>query len=167
MKYLAAVVALGAALLCASALRGAAPAPLQHTEDSSEALAAAVLDGFARRDVTTLRSLALSEQEFRQHVWPLLPASRPERNLTADYVWSDLKAKSDAYLRTNLNRVLPPAARVVRVTYLGATNYGAFTVHRESGIVVADPSGREHVLRLFGSAIEKNGRFKVFSFVTD
>src|SRR5687767_9252327 len=66
--------------------------PLSHTFDSPEALASAVVAGLARRDAAALSSLVLSEQEFRAHVWPVLPASRPERNLPFDYVWKDLHA---------------------------------------------------------------------------
>ncbi len=52
-----------------------------HSQSSSSALASAVLDAIERNDATMLRDLALSEQEFRDHVWPDLPAAQPERNL--------------------------------------------------------------------------------------
>jgi len=40
-------------------------------------------------------------------------------------------------------------------------------VMRESQIIAADETGRELILRLYGSAMVKDGRFKVFSYVVD
>ncbi len=51
-----------------------------------------------------LRDLALNEIEFREQVWPELPAARPERNLPFSYVWGDLRQKSDANLERTLAR---------------------------------------------------------------
>ncbi len=38
---------------------------------------------------------------------------------------------------------------------------------RESEIIAADETGRELVLRLYGSAMVKDGRYKLFSYVVD
>ena len=38
---------------------------------------------------------------------------------------------------------------------------------RESEIIAADETGRELVLRLYGSAMVKDGRVKLFSYVVD
>ena len=51
--------------------------PLAPAFASAEALAEAVLDRYRAGDEAGLRALALTEQEFRQHVWPELPAARP------------------------------------------------------------------------------------------
>ena len=161
------VLVAAAAFVAVAAVRGSAPA-LETTFDSPQALAAAVLDAFQRRDREALGRFAVSDQEFRRHVWPSLPASRPERNLTVDYVWSDLAGKSLAYLASSLSRALPSGARVKSVEFDGGTTgYGPFTVHRRSRIVVVDRDGQISTVRLFGSAIERDGRFKVFSYVTD
>jgi hypothetical protein len=40
-------------------------------------------------------------------------------------------------------------------------------VQRESELTVKDPSGTERQIRVFGSMIEKGGRYKVFSYVVD
>ena len=47
------------------------------------------------------------------------------------------------------------------------TQYPSFLVMRDSEIVAADETGRELVLRLFGSVLVKDGRCKVFSYVVD
>ena len=49
----------------------------------------------------------------------------------------------------------------------GATAWAGFTVHRETELVVRDPSGAPRTVRLFGSLLEREGRWKVFSYVVD
>ena len=155
-----------AAVLCLGTAGCARPLPNSHT--SLEALTAAVLDAVESRDAVALRSLALDEREFREHVWPELPASRPERNLPFSYVWTDLNTKSEAGLNAVLAACGGRRYQLDRVRFTGgATQYETFVVHRESVVDVRDGEGRRETLQLFGSVIEKGGRFKVFSYVVD
>jgi hypothetical protein len=142
-------------------------ATLDHTLESPEAVARAVVRALNSRDANALRDLALTEREFREVVWPRLPGSRPERNLPWDFVWKDLAAKSRQTLRARLNEWQDRGFRVVAVRYAGAsTDYSAFRVHREAEVTLRDRTGQETTGRLFGSLIEQHGRYKVFSYVT-
>jgi hypothetical protein len=128
----------------------------------------AVLDAIQRRDIVTLRSLALNEQEFREHIWPELPASRPERNLPFSYVWGDLHQKSEAALVQTLARHGGRRYMLVSVRFGGeSTRYPSYTVYRETVLKVRDDAGTEADLRLFGSSLEKDDAWKVFSYVVD
>ena len=141
---------------------------LSHTFDSPEALAQAVLARLAQKDRAGLRALPLSETEFREHVWPELPTSRPERNVPFDYAWGQLKQQSDGHLETTFARYAGKRLTFVRTRYTGETTpYQSFAVMRESEIIAADETGRELILRLFGSVIVKDGRYKIFSYVVD
>ena len=82
-------------------------------------------------------------------------------------MWNDLDAKSRAYLAGAVRQGLPRGSRLLRVTFGSVTDYGSFSVHRDSRLVITDDTGRAQSLRLFGSAIEQAGRYKVFSYVTD
>lgn len=142
--------------------------PLPNSEPSADALARAVLHAVAARDEPTLRRLALDEYEFRRRVWPELPASRPERNLPFSYVWGDLQTKSDASLTRVLLTYGGRTFTLDRIRFAGrTTEYRSFVVHRESVLEVHDGEGRPETLRLFGSVLEQDGRFKIFSYVTD
>lgn len=142
--------------------------PLTSTFDSREALAQAVLGRLASKDVAGLKALALSEQEFKDHVWPELDTSRPERNVPFEYAWGQLKQRSDGYLDVTVGRYAGQKLRFVSTQFTGeTTKYPSFSVMRESEIVAADDTGRDLVLRLFGSAMVKDGRYKLFSFVVD
>ena len=141
--------------------------PLTDTYPGVESLAEAVLDALARKDRAALEGMALSEREFRDHVWPELPASRPERNLPFSYVWGDLRQKSLGALSETLARHGGRRYELVRVTFNGQTDYQGFRVYREATFRVRDAEGQEQPIRVCGSFIEKDGAWKVFSFVVD
>ncbi len=152
-------------LVVTSACRRA-ESPLSGTADSPEELANRLLEALASRDRAALDRATLSEQEFRGHVWPQLPASRPERNLPFSYVWGDLHQKSDVSLERTLVRYGGRRLTLASVTFGDVTDYKTFTVHRAATFVVQDEGGEESV-RLCGSMIQKDGRWKVFSYVTE
>lgn len=142
--------------------------PIPNSEASLEALAQAVLDAVAARDTAALQRLALDEQEFREHVWPDLPSSRPERNLPFSYVWGDLRTKSDAGLAAMLVKHGGRRYQLERVRFSdGTTQYETSVVHRESRLDVRGPDGERDTIQLFGAVIQKAGGFKVFSYVVD
>jgi hypothetical protein len=145
---------------------GDRPRRLENTHPSATALARAVLDAVARRDTDALRRLALNETEFRHHVWPQLPAARPERNLPFSYVWADLHQKSEQALRRTLTAYGGRRFELVDVRFSSVTDYAAYRVHREATFVVRGDGGQSAV-RVCGSLLEKDGKWKVFSYVND
>jgi hypothetical protein len=141
--------------------------PLAHAQGSADALARAVLDALERQDRPGLVSLALDEGEFRNHVWPALPAARAERNVPLSYVWGDLRQKSQLSLNKTLREHGGRRYALAGVSFAGRTEYGAYTVHREAALRVRDASGAERHLRVLGSMVEQGGGWKVFSYVVD
>ncbi len=147
---------------------GRSSSSLPNAHGSAESLAQAVLDALKREDINSLNTLTLNEQEFREHVWPELPAARPERNLPFSYVWGDLHQKSNARLRATLAKHGGNKYELVSIRFTGeTTRHQSYRVHRDSELTVRDNEGREQQVRLFGSVLEKNGRFKIFSYVVD
>jgi hypothetical protein len=145
-----------------------APAALPNAHESPDALSRAVLEALAERDADALHALALDKGEFAGHVWPELPAARPARNLSSSFVWGDLNQKSNITLRATLAAHGGKQYDFVSIRFLGKkTDYRSYRVHRESELTVKDAEGNERQLRLFGSMIEKGGRYKVFSYVID
>ena len=159
------------ARLVLTALLAASTGCSRHLPDaqpSADTLAAEVLAALERRDVVRLQQLALNEDEFRDVVWPELPAARPERNLTADYVWRDLRSKSRVGLQALIAEYGGQPLQLVRVEYRGeTTQYRTFLVRRDAIVVARDDDGREQRLRLFGSVLQREGGFKIFSYNVD
>jgi hypothetical protein len=158
--------ALAVPVLCCLAAAACRPA-IDAGEPSIEALARSVLDAFEARDVERLAALAIDEREFHAVVWPDLPASRPERNLDADFVWTDLRVRSSAARHRALLVHGGRRYELVRVRVAGATTqHRHYLVHRKTVLEVRHAGGGEEV-RLFGSVLEQDGRFKVFSYNID
>jgi hypothetical protein len=155
------------ALACVTGCGGSSPL-LSNAYPSLETLTAAVAEAVQRRDEATLRSLALNEEEFREQVWPELPAARPERNLPFSYVWGDLRQKSEGGLALTLIRHGGRRYSIVSVRNDGeVTKYVTYVVRRDTVVHVRDETGTEADVRLFGSVIQKDGGWKVFSYVVD
>lgn len=154
-------------LVVCGSLACRSPTPLANAHPSPEALAAAVLDALGAGDRQRLEALALNETEFRAHVWPELPAAKPERNLPFSYVWGDLRQKSELALTRTVREHVGRRYKLARTTFSAETKYPDFTVHRQAALVVRDESGTESTLRVCGSMIEKGGSWKVFSYVVD
>jgi len=112
--------------------------------------------------------MALSEAEFREYVWPELPVSRPERNVPFDYAWGQMNQRSEGSLGDTVGRYGGRPLRFVSTRFTGdTTTYQTFSVMRASEIVATDEGGKDLVLRLYGSALQKDGRYKLYSFVVD
>lgn len=157
-----------AVLSAVAACNGSSEPALGNAQTSASALAHLVLDAIARRDQATLHALALDESEFRVHVWPSLPAARPERNLPFSYVWGELKQKSDASLASTLARYGGRRYALVDVQFAGTpTDYAGYLVHGGTTLVVRNESGEQESVRVCGSLLEKDGVWKVFSYVVD
>ncbi len=144
-----------------------AASPLEGPHRSADVLATAVLEALARTDRTALEGLALSEQEFRDHVWPDLPSARPERNLPFSYVWGDLHQKSRVGLAKTLTQHGGKRYILKGTRFEGQTRYAHYLVHRDSTFDIVDARGAALSLRVAGSFLEKDGVWKVFSYVVD
>jgi hypothetical protein len=165
---LAVVLVASIALFAAVNASRTAPTPLANTYASPDALAQAVIDAMAEGDVQRLQALALTEEEFRAHVWPHLPASRPERTVPFDFVWGTLRQNSEGHLRQTLAGFPDRSIELRRVESAGRTSeYGVVVVRRDTTLLVAGTDGRQRVVRLFGSLIEQDGAWKVFSYIVD
>jgi hypothetical protein len=141
---------------------------LQHTLDSPQAVAEAVVAALDRKDIAALERLAVSELEFQRLVWPRQPAARPERNIPWEYAWRDLASKSRLQLRGRIAEWQPGPLTVVDISFDGdTTDYETYRVLRKSKVTLRDAAGRRTTARLFGSVIEQQGHFKVFSYVVD
>jgi len=96
------------------------------------------------------------------------PEVEPTRNVPMSFVWDRLKKQSDLTLPQIVARYGGQAYTLQQVLFEGeTTDYGTFTVQRESVLVVRTPQGGVEQLRVFGSMIRQDGRCKVFSFVVD
>jgi len=165
LRSLLVVLALGCLVGAPLLLSSPRTRSFERTFGSKRALAEEVLAGLAANDSDTLRGLALSESEFKELVWPEMPAYD---RVPADYVWDDLRAKSGHALLKSLSRHGGRRFELLDVRFRkGVSAYDTFVVHRRAQLLVRDEKGRERTLDVMGSVLEKDGRYKLFSYVVD
>jgi hypothetical protein len=144
-----------------------APRNLINAQSSPEAVAREFLKALAAKDITKLRQLRITKDEFCQFVWPELPSSKIE-NLSCDFAWDQATLRSDGGLYDLLPRHGGKLYELVSVRFpKGVDTYSGYKVLKETQLVVRDESGNRQEVRLFGSMLEMNGQFKLFSFVMD
>ena len=156
-------------VVCATLLAGcgASPPPAwAGAFGSAEGLAAALVAHMRAGDVRALEGLALSEHELRTTVWPHLPASRPEVGMDWDYFWRDHAQRSGGHLRTMAAAQRGREYELVAVAFDGRSTYGPVTVHREPALDLR-AGGQIVRIRLSGSMVERDGRWKLYSYVAD
>jgi hypothetical protein len=148
---------------------GRAPAaPYEGLLPTKEAAAQAVVDALAARDADRLIALAVSEVEFRENIYPALPASRPEVGMPVEYLWADTNLKSRGQLGQTLDEHGGRRLTVESVRFGGrATDYNGFRVHRDTWLTLRDDAGQVRDLRLFGSMVETSSGWKVYSYIVD
>lgn len=140
---------------------------LAPTFATVDELVAATVAALEAKDLDRLRQLAVTRDEFRDVVWPGLDASRPERNLTWEFVWSQHEMRHERGLRRTLDDFGGRRLEVRGISFQGVTEHGAYRLHRSSALEVAGPDGSPRTVRLFASVIATEGRFKIYSFITD
>jgi hypothetical protein len=138
-----------------------------HAEPSAEAVANRVLEALAKKDEESLKNLVVTKDEFCTQVWPELPSSKIN-NLTCDWVWGAFGPSSLIGMHDILAQQGGQHYSLVRLRYAkGTTEYKGFKVHEDARVVVKDSAGQEKELKLFGSILEYDGQFKLFSYITD
>ncbi len=145
-----------------------APPEFQPVFETKEAAVTALLDALWQRDVDRMRNLAVSETEFRKHVWPRLPAAAGAAESSMSYWWEDLRARSLGSMAQVLEEHGGTRLSLEAVSFEGGvTDYGTFRVHREARVSARDTAGNLRELRLFGSLVEAPSGWKIYSYVID
>ncbi len=141
--------------------------PLVPSYESKDAAVTAFLQALAARDTNALSQQVVNETEFLKHIWPALPASRPDVGMPAERAWAEQSQRNATFLAQTLAQHGGQRLELVAVSFGSpATTYGSFTIHPEATLDVRDTGGVREV-RLFGSMIESGGRWKIYSFVVD
>ena len=138
--------------------------PFTGGAKSLEALGRAVCGALHGDTPDSLLRLCVSEEEFRDILWPEFPQSRPATGLHWDdawpVLWGRLNGGSVSAVRERGSRVYT----LLRVEQTGATTeYRNFKLHPGFVIVARDDEGREQRFDWIRSVAERKGRFKIYS----
>jgi len=148
------------------------PGRLANTFSSVREIADNVLNLLSKNDFEGLETMRMTEEEFKTTIWPELPraVTEPSCGKLCDWCWRDLNQKSVLSLRMTLKRYGGGKLRdqeLLRLDFAGeTTHYQTFKVHRDVFVVMRDKTtGEEKNIKLFGTVIEMDNRFKLMGFV--
>jgi hypothetical protein len=144
------------------------PSVLTGGAASPEALTRALLDALSDRDSLAVRALAISPGEFAWLYYPHTKWVRPPYEMGPDLVWLQVRASSEKGLVRLERRFAGQRLRLVSLACpdSGLTE-GPNTVIEGCRVsfAVADSAARD--LRLFGSLLARDGRYKFVSYSND
>lgn len=148
-----------------AAVGGTRVAALSGGATSVDALVARFASAVAARDTIALQRMALSAREFIDIVYPESPYTRPPYRQAPGLLWSQIQLPSRSGLRRLLERHGGHPLRIASVRCPGAPErQGNNRLHVSCTVQFATDTGALRDGRLFGTLIERDGRFKFVSF---
>ena len=144
----------------ADSLAGGAP--------SRDSLVARFVDAVSRQDVQGVRALVLNRAEYGWIYFPSLQRMNPGTNLQPEVMWMLQEQESEKGLTRVLRRLGGGQARFGGYTCEDAPRVeeGNRYFHQCTIQTIA-PDGQAAPLKLFGSMIERGGRWKIVSYAND
>jgi hypothetical protein len=131
---------------------------------SLEALGRAVLAAVAAGDAGAMLGWCVTRQEFEVILWPEFPESRPATGLLAVDGWRVLanRLTSGSHGAVSDHGGQPWTFVRLEAT-AGVRAYRNFRLHRGLVLVAKDAAGEERRLDFLRTAVERGGRFKIYS----
>lgn len=137
---------------------------LDNSFSSIEDLTEGFLKALNDRDLQGMMLIAADKDEFETYLWPHLPASNPGTNLTPEFVWEQSQIKSLSSLRSTINRYGGRDMKLVGVELSGdVRGYGRLKLFMEPEVIVTI-DGLEKKIQIFGSVMELEGEYKIYSY---
>ena len=137
--------------------------PFTGGTKSMKALAAAILGAFHAERADSLLSLCVTQNEFRDILWPEFPQSRPATGLRWDDAWPVLYGRLNGGSRAAVREYGGHVYTLSRVETTSITPYRNFKLHNGVTVVAKDDTGREVRFTGVRAIAERRGRFKIYS----
>jgi hypothetical protein len=139
---------------------------LDSAQSSAESLARLSLNYIASGNINALKQLRITKQEYCNILWPELPGSRVP-NLPCDFAWDQATLRSNGGFNEMLAEHRRKQYQFISMRVRGVEQYQTFKALKEPYIKIRDEQGIEREIRMFGSILELDGQYKLFSFVSD
>lgn len=138
---------------------------LSNGQDSPEELAISVLECIASTDLERLRALGITEDEFESLCWPEFPESRPITGWQGHEAWLFFMRRNLAGSNRGLDDFAGQALVLDQIVYrTGRADFSNFDLYLDLEIHARTVDGEPVVLDFVRSFIERNGRWKIYSF---
>ena len=143
------------------------PRQLSHASPSREELTRLYLDAIARSDTAALRDMHISRAEYAFLYFPVSQMMREPYELPPDVAWLLLSAESGKGISATLRRFGGQRLELGTVRCPGeALREAPNVVWRDCVVRYRVEGGAEREQPLFAAILEREGRFKFFSYAT-
>ncbi|HEX6368306.1 MAG TPA: hypothetical protein VF006_05205 [Longimicrobium sp.] len=144
----------------ADSLSGGAP--------SRDALVARFVDAVARQDTATVRALVLDRAEYGWIYFPSLQRMNPATNMQPQVMWMLHAQESEKGITRVMRRLGGGQARFGGYACEAAPRVeGANRYWDACTVDTMSSDGEKATLKLFGSVVERGGRWKIVSYAND
>jgi hypothetical protein len=143
------------------------PRGLSGGAESHEALVRAFASALADADTAALRGLVLDRAELAWLYYPTSPVSREPQYLSPALLWFQVQANGEKGIVRALQRYADTGFRYVSHACEGQPKTQGENRLWEACTVTFTAGGETWTRRLFGSVIERGGRFKLVSYAND
>jgi len=153
------------ALFAYSSFVGCEKRAWKNSLDSPDQLGLAVVDALNRKDIEQLDRLRVQREEYLDWIWPAFPASRPPNNFPGDFAWSNLNKKCNTGMKKWIAYFGGHNLKFVDIRFdRPSENYDGFQLLRGTVLTLQNVAGEKRELKILGSVVVKNGRYKLLSY---
>ena len=137
----------------------------ENSLDSPDQLGLAVVDALNRKDIEHLNRLRVQREEFLDWIWPEFPASRPPSNFPGDFAWSNMNKKCNIGMKKWITHYGGDNLKYVGIRFeRPQETYNGFQLLRGTILALQNAAGEKRDLKILGSVVAKNGRYKLLSY---
>lgn len=147
---------------CLALLVAACSAPADRGyADSPEALGRAVVDALNDGDREALHAVRAGSDEYKTVLYPAFPKT----GFSADFAWDNLNRKCTVGVDKWLRRFGERDLAFVGIRFDRPTEtYEGLRLHRGTVLSVRTPEGETRDLKILGSVVERENRYKLLSY---
>ena len=137
----------------------------QNSLDSRDQLGLAVVAALNQEDIEQLNRLRVQRTEYLDWIWPAFPASRPPSNFPGDFAWSNLNQKCNIGMKKWISRYGGQDLKFVSIHFdRPQATYDGFQLLRGTVLTVQNATGKKQELKILGSVVVKDNRYKLLSY---
>ncbi len=137
---------------------------LQHASASLDRLARRIAASVGARDTADLNAMLMTRAEFAWLYYESSPMSRPPYEAPPGLLWGQMLAASGTGANALLSRFGGTTVTVRALTCPAPDVEGANKLYKRCTVEFTAPGKKPLAGNLFGTVIERDGRFKLISF---
>ena len=133
----------------------------ENSLDSPDQLGLAVVDALNSNDIEKLNAYRVQRREYVSWIFPAFPKS----GFSSDFAWSNLNKKCNVGMNRWIERFGGLNLSYVEMRFDKPTQiYNGFELLRGTVLRLKNATGQELDLKILGSVVRKNDRYKLLSY---